>query len=77
MEIKPLAAGSPPSGRPGGSRTRDPQIRNLVLCPTELLACEGNQCAPLGLMTCMETVMAQASAAGRRLSSWPGPQVSL
>jgi hypothetical protein len=29
------------------------------------------------LMTCRETVMAQASAAGRRLSSWPGPQVSL
>ena len=27
-------------GRPGGSRTRDPQIRNLVLCPSELLAYE-------------------------------------
>ena len=25
-------------GRPGGGRTRDLQIRNLSLCPTELLA---------------------------------------
>ena len=34
-------------GRPGGSRTRDPQIRNLVLCPTELQACESiTRCKP-------------------------------
>ncbi len=26
------------NGRPGGSRTRDPRIRNPVLCPAELLA---------------------------------------
>ena len=38
-----LAGVKPPvfaNGRPGGSRTRDPKIRNLVLCPSELLACE-------------------------------------
>ena len=33
-----LSASAKKTGRPGGIRTRDPQIRNLMLCPAELLA---------------------------------------